>query len=728
MTLDISAAVTAFCRHMTTAPQEESISKLGRFSCLLPISLLAGLPAILMMQARAEVKMPAIFSDHAVLQRAEKVPIWGNADPGEEVTVTLGSAEAHTKAGVEGHWRTNLNLSQQEAGPFVLAVNGKNQITISDVLIGEVWLCSGQSNMEFTVAGALGAKEEHAAPPNPMLREFLVMKAASLTPLDQIQGKWIISSPQTVDMFTAVGYFFGKKLQSTLQAPVGLIDSTWGGTPSEAWTPEAGLNQIPELKSAKDAQFAYQRAFPTLQADYQTHLQGWLQSNTREDHDGTDPQTFAAPDASTAGWTTITLPGSLAQNGIPGAGAIWLRKFVHVPTVPSMELRAGYQLALGTIHGFETVYWNGQKIAGKTIQSSGITEWRRYQVPLAQLTPGQDAVLAIRIYNSVGDAAIDLAHGGFDADGLKLSGPWQAKAEYSLPNLPNSVIHDYPKEPTQPDEPRFTASELFNGMINPLIPYAVKGVLWYQGEANVARAVQYRTAFPLLIKSWRDTWGQGDLPFYFCQLANFYAKVTKPENSEWAELRDAQTSTLSLPNTGMAVLIDLGEEGNLHPRNKRDVGERLAMIALSHDYGRQLSSSGPLYQSMQVEKSSIRIRFDHADGGLVAQPLPATYLSTTRDPVPPKPLILTSPGSALQGFEIAGGDAQWHWADARIDGNSVIVSSSAVPHPVSVRYAWANDPICNLYNASGLPASPFRTDNFPLTTEKRQFTSKASLP
>ena len=503
----------------------------------------------LVMKVSATVSLPAILSDHMVLQKSANVPIWGKADPGEEVAVTLNHQTIRATTGPDGRWKTELNLENSGPGPFELVVSGRGApLVISDVVIGEVWVASGQSNMELMLKDTIGAKEEIAGSSNPMLRQFLVKTVASREPLDDCTGVWAPAGPDTTGSFSAIGYYFAKRLQGELKVPIGLIHTSWGATPAEAWTSSRSLDTVPDLKASMER---------------------------------------------------------LREQKSPEG---------HVPK------------PLGTVPVFSSQILPPQKIAG----------------------------------------------------------------------------------------------QIFNGMINPLIPYAIRGVIWYQGEGNSDRAFQYRTTFSLLIKDWRERWGRVELAYYFCQLPNFGPKKPGPEESSWAELREAQSLALNLPHTGQAVLIDIGEADNIHPRNKHDAGERLALIALANDYGGKMPFSGPVYDSMITEPGRIRIKFHNSVGGLLAKPLPAVYDVNTLK-AQTAPLVRNSPNSELEGFAICGEDRQWRWADAKIDGDTVLIWSNEIPAPVAVRYAWADDPTCNLYNSGGLPASPFRTDDFPLTTKDRKY-------
>lgn len=658
--------------------------------------------------AFAEVTLPAIFSDHMVLEKTAKVPFWGKADPGEKVTVTLGDKTATATAGEDGKWTASLDLSGSGPGPFSVKVQGKNEISIADVLVGEVWVASGQSNMEWVVKNTTGAEEEIAKSANPQIRQFLVKKSAIPAPTDFVEGTWTVAGPATTAGFTAVGYFFAKALNKELGTPVGLINTSWGGTPSEAWTSQEALQSVPALKDASERLLKDVAAFPGVVKTYIAKYSDWLKSNNREDKKGSDPATFAGVDVSTKDWTPVTVPGTIAGSDLPKNGAIWLRRDIEVADIP----KDGFRPSFGGVDGFEALYWNGELIKEYTYETAPEAGPRRvYVIPADKIKKGTN-VVAVRLYAPDRPPALkgDLTQFG------KQDSRWVAKAEYSLPVLAADTT-PAPAAPATLLPPPHTASYLFNGMINPIIPYAIKGAIWYQGESNAGRSVQYRTAFPLMITDWRTRWEQGDFPFYFVQLANFQAKENKPNESGWAELREAQSQTLKLANTGQAVIIDIGESADIHPRNKKDVGERLAKIALAKDYGKDIVYSGPVYQSMKVEDGKVRLTFDQLGGGLVAHPVPAKY-DVNSSKKETADLVRNSPNSELEGFAICGEDKQWVWADAKIDGDNVVVWSDKVAKPIAVRYGWANNPNTNLYNKAGLPTSPFRTDDFPAATAK----------
>ena len=487
----------------------------------------------------ADVKLPAVISDNMVLQQGMEVPIWGWAEPGEHINVTFSKHGMGWGiiADKEGKWRFTIPEPKQ-GGPYELIFKGKNTITIKNIVVGEVWVCSGQSNMQMSVRSSANAEQEIAAADYPNIRLFTVERKVAEQPQSDCVGRWMLCSPQTVPGFSAAAYYFGRKLHKGLNVPVGLIHTSWGGTPAEAWTRREVLEKeadaAPILKRYDDAVAKYPQAM--------------------EEH------------------------------------------------------------------------------------KQKLIEWKKAAE--------------------------------------------KAKAEGKEP----------PRKPRAPIRPvnSHSPAGLYNAMIAPLIPYGIGGAIWYQGESNAGRAYQYRKLFPAMIQNWRNDWGQGDFPFVFVQLANFMAVNPEPVESAWAELREAQLMTLALANTGMAVIIDIGEANNIHPKNKQDVGKRLALWALANSYGKKLEYCGPIYKLMRVEGNKIILHFDHVGGGLAA-----------------------GGGEPLKGFAIAGADRKFVWADAKIDGDVVVVSSDKVSKPVAVRYAWANNPVCNLYNKESLPASPFRTDDWP---------------
>lgn len=654
--------------------------------------------------AVADVSLPPIFSDHMVLERAESVPIWGLASPGERVKVSLPGKTLSAVAGESGRWSVVFDLKDVVAGPFEVTVQGMNEIRIADVVVGEVWLASGQSNMEWSLSNTIGAAAEVSSSENPMLRQFTVAKNPSNEPTTELKGVWSKAGPETSGRFSAVGYFFGKELQKALGVPVGIIHSSWGGTPSEAWTSGDAISRNESLRARAAQLRAEFDGYPERCRAFASKMSAWLKATGR-----TDPATgdrLAAPPAGADGWIPVTLPGTPS----PSPGVVWLRKEIPVPVED-----AGKPLAvdLGKIVGYETVFWNGKEIGSRDFATSpSIDVPRQFTIP-ADLVQAGSSVLDVRVFSPLKPAQFSALP---KVGRLEIGDSWQVKPEVEFAALDAAEAPDSGDPPASPPKAQNIPSSLFNGMIHPLLPYAIRGVIWYQGEANAGRAWAYREAFPMLITDWRSQWKRDDLPFLFCQLANYMAKEQQPGESAWAELREAQTATLKLPNTGQAVLIDIGESGDIHPRNKKDAGERLARIALAGEYDRKIVSSGPVYESMKIEGDKIRIHFHPSPSKLIARPLPTTFVvkSVTNETAP---LVPNSPGSELEGFAICGADRKWTWAQAKIDGDAVVVWSPDVPAPIAVRYAWSNNPNVNLYNADGLPAGPFRTDDFPASTK-----------
>ncbi|MFM7181228.1 MAG: sialate O-acetylesterase [Verrucomicrobiales bacterium] len=492
--------------------------------------------------AMADVRLPAIISDHMVLQCDMAVPVWGWADPGEEVAVSFQGQTRPSKAGADGKWRVNLE-KLESGGPFIMEVKGKNTIKIEDVLVGEVWLASGQSNMAMTVANSNNAQKEIAAANFPEIRTFLVPRAPMETPQENCGGKWEVCSPATVKAFSAAAYFFARDLHQSLKAPVGFINSSFGGTPIEGWTSMEKMKGRRELESV---------------------LKPW-------------------------------------------------EKKVSAPYDPEKALEQ---------HKKQMAAW---KVA---------SEKRK-------------------------------------AEGKPVGSP--------------------PETPVHPRKHKNHPANLFNGMIAPVIPYAIRGAIWYQGEnsCHPGASEDYDFQLPLLIEDWRGRWGQGDFPFAWVQLPFFKEKSDEPNPpSDWANVREGMLRSLSVSNSGMVITIDTGDANNIHPADKQPVGKRLAIWAKAKVYGENIPYSGPLPAGHKIEGEKIVLSFTHTNKGLLAK------------------------GGELKGFAIAGADKIWHWADARIEGETVIVSSSQVKAPVAVRYGWADHPVCTLFNGAGLPASPFRTDDW----------------
>jgi len=653
------------------------------------------LATVFAQSAFADVRVPAIIGDNMVLQQGKKIRIWGWANPNEKVSVVFANQKANAIADANGHWQTLLG-PVKAGGPFELTISASNTLTIKNVLVGEVWICSGQSNMEWPLINTQNGADAVAQANYPEIRLFTVQKATSSTPLDDVKGQWIVTTPDKVGQFSAVGYFFGRELYQKLKVPVGLIHTSWGGTPAEAWTSNDALSTTSDLQPILAR---YQEGLKNVgerQQEYERRLAEWSQKNLYQDEGNKgEALGYAAPQTNAADWPSMNLPQYFETAGLKMDGAIWFRKEIEVPQ--SWAGRS-LELNLATIDDFDTTYFNGTKVGGigsETPDSYNVP--RHYKIPAGLVRAGKN-VIAVRVFDSAGEGGfgagvMSLRPGEGAEEAVSLAGPWGYKVELALtPKSPDWGSRPEAAGPTNQNSP----SVLYNAMIAPLTPLSIRGAIWYQGESNAGRAYQYRTLFPTMIRNWRTAWGQGDFPFYYVQLANFQPIKDAPGESEWAELREAQTLTLHEPQTGMAVIIDIGETKDIHPRNKIDVGHRLALWALANTYNEKIEYSGPLFQSFSVEGDKLSVKFKHAAG------------------------LKTSDGAVPKGFAIAGEDHKFVWADARIEGDEVVLSSKEVTKPIAVRYAWADNPVCNLYNKIGLPASPFRSDDWPGVTVSRR--------
>jgi sialate O-acetylesterase len=630
--------------------------------------LAAGVP-----QAHATVSPNPLFSDHAVLQQGMPVPVWGTAEPGEAVTVSIAGQTVATTTGAEGTWRVRL-APMPSGGPFTLTISGKNQIVLADILVGEVWLCGGQSNMERQLGPRAGQQpiadweKEAKAANHPRIRQFSVAQARSFTPRLAVEGRWDVCTPETVKDFTAVGYFFGRDLERARHVPVGLIHSSWGGTPAEAWMSEARLFQLPDF-AATSEQLRLAMADPAAaQRKYEAQLEAWFQTN---DAGSIAADMWNRPALDTSGWKEMKLPTLWEDAGEPDLnGVVWFRRTFELPPGP---VPGPAELQLGMIDDIDTTWINGVKV-GATV---GYNLVRKYAVPTSVLKPGRN-VIAVRVLDTGGgggiwgDEKVQLVWGGKPGlPPIDLSGPWQYRIGMNL--------EGHPRPPASLSGSLDTPSVLYNAMIAPLVPYALRGVVWYQGESNVHRERQYRTLFPAMIADWRSAWGQGDFPFLFVQIA--------PHRDMTPEIREAQLLAWQrTPNTAMAVTMDCGDANDIHPTRKQPVGARLALAARALAYGERLEYSGPVFAALNIDGRKATLRFTHLGGGLLAK------------------------GGTLKGFTIAGADKVFHPAQAKIRGKTVVVTSADVPQPTAVRYGWANVPDGNLFNKAGLPASPFRTD------------------
>jgi sialate O-acetylesterase len=515
-------------------------------------------------------------------------------------------------------------------------------------------------------------------------------------PAEDVGGSWVPATRRTVFGFSAVAYTFAKELHRVLKVPVGILHSSWSATPAESWVRREALLADPTFANAVRRYEDSLGNFTRRQDTYHRALRQYSTSVFKKDekntgyHDG-----WADPNHDTAFWTRVQLPGGWEQaQGLRIDGAVWYRRNIMVP-----EDWIGKELVLelGTIDDYDNTYFNGFPVGSIRDEVAEPGKVKRvYRIAPGLVRRGMNTI-AVRVFDRFGaggftgdvdDMKLRLA-GNTDDRIMDLAGSWFQRIERRLEQTDTATLSTMPTTPVGPGHPQAPGG-LWNGMIAPLIPFGIRGVIWYQGESNATRASQYRRLFPMLINDWRRQWGQGDMPFYYVQLANFRNRKPDPGDSDWAELREAQFQALRLPNTGMAVAIDVGEANDIHPKNKREVGRRLALQALARDYDQKVLRTGPLYSSNRVQGTSIQVFFEGVGERLK-----------------------TSDGKNVRGFAIAGADRKFVWAEARISGNSVLVSSPRVPKPVAVRYGWADNPDVNLVDSSGLPASPFRTDDWP---------------
>jgi sialate O-acetylesterase len=625
--------------------------------------------------AIGQVRLPRLVRDSMVLQRDAKVKVWGWASGGEKITVSFNGKKYKVVTGTDGKWLVLLS-AQKAGGPYTMTIDASNHITLKDILIGDVWICAGQSNMVHQMELHKERYAEEIANANyPEIRHFFIPTVTGLQkPHDDLPtGYWKSANPQDVRQFSAVAYFFAKTIYEKYHVPVGLINASVGGTPIEAWTSEEGLKEFPAVISRieKNKDTAYIN---------ETNRKAYAENAHRpkeEDKGLTGAKTWYDTSYTPKGWHNINIPGYWEDQGIKDLnGVVWYRREIDVPAsmtgIPA-------KIALGRIVDADFLYVNGVLAGNTTYQYPQ----RRYSLPAGLLKPGKN-ILVIRVINNYGK-------GGFVPDKpyfltagnqtIDLKGDWQYKVGEVF--TPRRNVTEAISLQNQP-------AALFNAMVAPLTNYTIKGILWYQGESNTGNASEYARLLPALIKDWRNQWGQGDVPFIYAQLPNFMEAVYLPSESQWAVLREAQLKALSVPNTGMAVTIDLGEWNDIHPDNKKDVGVRLALASEKVAYGEKaVVSSGPLYQSSKTEEGKIIVTFSNTGSGLVS-----------------------IDDEELNQFAIAGADKKFVWAKAKIEGNTVVVWNDDIPNPLYVRYAWADNPQgANLYNKEGLPASPFRTDN-----------------
>jgi len=618
-----------------------------------------------------------VFGDHMVLQRDRTNTLWGWTTPGEPVTVTIQGRKSRGVADKSGKWMVKIT-PPPVGGPYQVSIDGPSHALLQDVLVGDVWICSGQSNMEMGVGLVKNAGGEIAAADHPGIRLFLSPHATSYDPIPVNPGTWAVCSPTSIAQggwggFSASAYFFGRELNRRLRVPIGLVQTCWGGTIAEAWTSRPGLKPMRDF----DASLAQIEATKNAKGTpYSQLVTEWFAKN-----DPGVPGGWAAPEYDDSKWRSVGTTTNFDKIGLSKFdGMVWYRGIVDLPADAPTD---GAVVNLGMIDDADNTWVNGKAVGA-------LTQWnveRHYTIPSGVLKPGRN-VVAVRVLDTGAEGGLyspesDLNVKLSDGRVIPFGGSWKVQEAGEL-----SKFTPYPQDVSNnPNVP----TVLYNGMIAPLVPLAIRGAIWYQGESNADRAKQYQRLMPTLIKDWRKQWNQGDFPFFIVQLANYMEAPKDPSDIGWAPLREAQTlTTKKVKNTGLAVAIDIGDAGDIHPKDKQNVGYRLALAALKVAYGQEISYSGPSYRSMKVEGDRIRLSFDHVDNGLK----------------------LKAGDVQPHSFQVAGPDKKFYWATAQIDGNQIVVRAPDVAKPVAVRYAWASNPPANVYNGSDLPMVPFRTDSW----------------
>ena len=664
--------------------------------------LLVGVTAL---ESKA-LELPAIFGDNMVMQQKAEAAIWGKASSGEEIKITSSWGEAKTlKAKGSGEWMTKLK-TPEAGGPYEIKIKGKDsEILFVNILIGEVWVCSGQSNMEMPLIGwpprdtiKNSAKEIKNAD-YPEIRLFTVAKSVSAEPREDCKGSWAECSPETAKNFSATAYFFGREIHKKLGVPIGLIHTSWGGTPAESWTAPKYLGKVEGFSD-----FVANLDKLSLQ---ENEYVNWLSSHpviepeSEDDRSGKEvcfgDTNCPHPNFDDSQWKEMALP-TLWESVELGVfdGVVWFRKEVNIP---KGWLGSDLMLELGPIDDIDITFFNGEKVGGY----EGMGFWtveRKYKIPSNLVKEGRN-VIAVRVIDLQGGGGIYGQEAqmkiypskGKNVEPIKLSGLWKylPVAQYREENFYVFGAEKNDLYAARPDFKGITSSTpttLYNAMIAPIVPYGIKGAIWYQGESNVGRHEQYEKLFPAMIESWRAAWKLGKFPFYFVQIAPYI--YDDKDDAVSAKLREAQTETmLSVPNTGMAVTLDIGDVDNIHPPNKQDVGKRLALWALAKDYGKEdIVYSGPVFKEMVKKGSRLTLHFDHIGSGLLVK------------------------GDTLRGFKVSEEDSVFVDAEAYINGKTVILYSKEAYDPVAARYAFTNGSEATLFNREGLPASSFRTDDW----------------
>ena len=667
---------------MNDAPDTGMTTRNLRPTAMKKKTALPLLLALLAATAQAEVRLSTVFGEHMVLQRDRPLRLWGQATPGQTLTVALAGRKASTRVGADGRWRVQF-APLPAGGPHRLRVQGDQTVELHDVLIGDVWLLGGQSNMEFPLASTDTGALEIASPQNPQLRHLRVPLRASVRPEAEIApAPWVVAEPGRVGEFSAIGYHFARQMQAVQGVPIGLINTAWGGSMLETWVRRDAALKDPDLAPAVRALPADNAAFSAaLRQSLHGRVAAWQPGLPLQ---GVDASRWSAADDIDGNWPMLQAPGNWEGQGLAELdGVVWMRKRVDLSAA---QAAGAAELHLARVDDCDEVWVNGQRVGGQC----GWEQPRRYALPAGLLRAGANWI-AVRVTDTGGGGGFhgDAAAMRLDtaAGAVSLAGAWRARVE-QVAAAAGPVANDAP-------------ALGHNGLIAPLHGLSVRGVLWYQGEENAGRAAAYAGGFKRLIQDWRGQFGDARLPFFFVQLAAFLPLAdNKPGAGGWAELRESQAAALALPHTGMATAIDVGDAVDIHPRNKRTLGHRLAALAM-HELGlRAAPAGGPRLLGHEARGGEFQLRFGATTGGL----------RTARA------------GEPLRGFHLAGADRRWVPAQGRLDGDRIVLHSPAVPAPVAARYAWVNNPSeANIVGGDGLPLPPLRTDDWPLESAGRRY-------